>query len=161
MQGYTPPAYWRPIGEVRRSLDIPVVANGEIWTLDDLKRCQDESGCTHFMIGRGALADLQLVSECARYLGLSAAESADDPRRSREGVWGALLSELVTRSRDALESDRRTLSRVKQWLRYAHQRKTIDWFDSVKRARDTGELAAFLKERGALSTQTCSTRWAA
>jgi tRNA-dihydrouridine synthase C len=48
-----------------------VVANGEIWTVDDLRRCRDETGCEHFMLGRGALANPNLPCAAARELGLS------------------------------------------------------------------------------------------
>jgi tRNA-dihydrouridine synthase C len=143
MQGYTPPAYWKPIGEVRRAVGVPVVANGEIWTLDDLKRCQDETCCEHFMLGRGALADPQLVHLSAEYLGLAKRYGAE-MSVGGGGVWRPLLDELVLESRDAQESDRRTLSRVKQWLNYAHHRGTISWFDQVKRAQDTKELGVLL-----------------
>lgn len=143
MQGYTPPAYWKPIGEVRKAVSIPVVANGEIWTLDDLKQCEEQSGCQHFMLGRGALANPQLALNCAQYLGTSSAQTASPPV-SGDLIWRTLVEELVTESRTAQESDRRTLSRVKQWLNYAHHRKEISWFDVVKRAQDTRELATLL-----------------
>lgn len=143
MQGYTPPAFWRPIGEVRRDLDIPVVANGEIWSVDDLKRCQEQSGCTHFMIGRGALAAPRLVAECAEFLGLAQAGNATQAMSNLD--WVELMQELVVVSRDAAEGDRRTLSRVKQWLNYAHHRGAVSWFDTVKRVRDTAELARALR----------------
>lgn len=143
MQGYTPPAYWRPIGEVRRALSVPVVANGEIWRVDDLKRCLDETGCEHFMLGRGALACPNLVRECAQYLGIArgVAGCASD---SNTPAWRDLIEELLHESRSAKESDRRTLSRVKQWLNYAHHRRTISWFDLIKRAQDTRELAVLV-----------------
>ena len=35
---YRPPAYWERVNDIRLSVAIPVVANGEIWTLDDAKR---------------------------------------------------------------------------------------------------------------------------
>jgi tRNA-dihydrouridine synthase C len=140
MQGYTPPAYWEPIGRVRATLSIPVVANGEIWSVDDLKRCQDQSGCTHFMLGRGALADPLLVQRCADYLGVPVLSADGLQTGSAWEIWRGLIDETVYRSRTRLESDRRTLSRVKQWLNYANHRKTISWFDRVKRVRDTREL---------------------
>jgi tRNA-dihydrouridine synthase C len=130
-QGYTPPAYWRPIGEVQRNLSIPVIANGEIWTLDDLKRCEEETGCSHFMLGRGVLADPSLAGECARYLG-----TVERPIGIAEPFhysWEELLKGVISRSRVAGESERRTLSRLKQWLNYAHKRGEINWFDEVKR----------------------------
>jgi tRNA-dihydrouridine synthase C len=143
-QGYTPPAYWEPIGEVRRSLSIPVVANGEIWSVDDLKRCQEQSGAIHFMLGRGALANPTLAQGCAEYLGLEVLEAQQLARLTRWEMWRGCLEELVTRSRTAAESDRRTLSRVKQWLNYAHHRGAISWFDRVKRVKDTHELQLVL-----------------
>lgn len=143
MQGYTPPAYWRPIGEVRRSVSVPVVANGEIWSLEDLRRCQDQTGCEHFMIGRGALADPRLVQACAEYLGICPVKKAVHSD-SADLLWRELIEELVLESRGAQEADRRTLSRVKQWLNYAHHRGTISWFDSIKRVQDTKELGSAL-----------------
>jgi tRNA-dihydrouridine synthase C len=57
-QGYRPPAYWARIAEVRAVVPgLPVVANGEIWTVDDARRCQAESGCDTLMLGRGLVAD--------------------------------------------------------------------------------------------------------
>jgi tRNA-dihydrouridine synthase C len=146
MQGYTPPAYWEPIGEVRRNLDIPVVANGEIWSLDDLQRCQDQSGCEHFMIGRGALAEPGLVATLARALGIDVlddhvAECGGDAR-----AWRPLLSELIELSQSEGEAERRTISRVKQWLNYARHKGSVRWFDSLKRLENLGEIRAHIDE---------------
>jgi tRNA-dihydrouridine synthase C len=55
--GYRPPAYWDRIADVRASVKIPIVANGEIWTVDDALRCREASGCQDIMIGRGIVAD--------------------------------------------------------------------------------------------------------
>ena len=56
-QGYRPPAYWEKIAEIRESIKIPVIANGEIWTPEDAKRCIEISGCHDIMIGRGAVSN--------------------------------------------------------------------------------------------------------
>jgi tRNA-dihydrouridine synthase C len=66
--GYAPPIHWEPIGRVRERLGIPVVANGDIWTIDDFRRCRDTTGCEHFMLGRGALADPRLPHRVATEL---------------------------------------------------------------------------------------------
>ncbi len=161
MQGYTPPAYWKPIGEVKRNVAVPVVANGEIWCIDDLKRCQDESGCIHFMLGRGALANPLLVHECAEYLGIGRTPPLSVLGRRGFVLWRGLIDDLVRASRDAAEADRRTLARVKQWLNYAHHRRVIDWFDQVKRARDSRELATALDAIGASRGDARSEAWAA
>lgn len=145
-QGYTPPAYWRPIGEVRRLLEIPVVANGEIWSVDDLKRCQDESGCEHFMVGRGALAEPGLVTNLARAVGVPTKEThlelcGGDPVR-----WLPLLVDLIETSKASGESERKTTSRIKQWLNYAHHKGQVRWFDRVKRLESSAEIVSMVRE---------------
>ena len=55
--GYRPPAYWERIRDIRAAVSIPVVANGEIWTVDDARRCRAASDCDTLMLGRGMVAD--------------------------------------------------------------------------------------------------------
>ncbi|MCZ8174901.1 MAG: tRNA-dihydrouridine synthase [Burkholderiaceae bacterium] len=60
LHGYRPPAYWDRIDRVREALaggGTRVVANGEVWTVDDARRCLVESGCDALMLGRGLVAD--------------------------------------------------------------------------------------------------------
>jgi tRNA-dihydrouridine synthase C len=59
--GYAPPAYWDAIGEIKAALKIRVIANGDIWSLDDYIRCHQESGCEDVMLGRGLLAKPDLA----------------------------------------------------------------------------------------------------
>ena len=46
---------WQAIGQIREFVNIPVIANGEIWNYDDGQRCQAITGCDSLMVGRGAL----------------------------------------------------------------------------------------------------------
>jgi tRNA-dihydrouridine synthase C len=55
--GYRPPAHWEQVALVRAEVPITVVANGEVWNVDDARRCLAQSGCDALMIGRGAVAD--------------------------------------------------------------------------------------------------------
>lgn len=55
--GYRPPAYWERIPTIRAAVAIPVVANGEIWTVEDALRCRERSGGAALMLGRGIVAD--------------------------------------------------------------------------------------------------------
>ncbi len=55
--GYRPPAYWERIADLRAEVKLPLVANGEIWTVDDARRAQVASGCSSLMLGRGMVAD--------------------------------------------------------------------------------------------------------
>jgi tRNA-dihydrouridine synthase C len=150
MQGYTPPAYWKPIGEVQRNLAIPIVANGEIWTLDDLKRCQEDSGCQHFMLGRGVLARPQVVAQCARHLGLIEAQELEQVPPQGELPWTRRLRTVISVSLAHGERERKTLSRLKQWLNYAHKFGDLgsdnqpDLFEQIKRVGDLATVHCIL-----------------
>lgn len=67
-QGYTGSADWSVIKEVKNAVKIPVIANGDIKSCFDAKRCLEETGCDAIMIGRGALGNPWLIKECAQYL---------------------------------------------------------------------------------------------
>jgi tRNA-dihydrouridine synthase C len=56
VDGYKPPAYWDWIAKIKQHVDIPIVANGEIWNEQDAVNCQQQSDCENIMLGRGALA---------------------------------------------------------------------------------------------------------
>jgi tRNA-dihydrouridine synthase C len=118
-QGYRPPAYWKPLGEVRTRLRIPVVANGEIWTIDDLRRCRDETGCQHFMLGRGALADPALGRKAARELGIHDVGLLRSFTRT-PAEWLSLIFRYVELCSKVGLPPAYILGRVKQWLRMAN-----------------------------------------
>jgi tRNA-dihydrouridine synthase C len=130
--GYRPPAYWGPIGAVREQVGIPVVANGDIWTIDDLRRCRDETGCRHFMLGRGALADPRLSHLAAAELGLPTA-LRDDGGGAVD--WECHLSHLVCAMEAVHGPGSRNLivGRLKQWLKIAETHGSFVGFERVKR----------------------------
>src|SRR5262249_16698029 len=98
LQGYAPPAYWQPIGEVRRRLSIPVVANGDIWTREDFLRCREETGCEHFMLGRGALADPSLPVQLCGELGMATGSEEIGKFGSSTAEWLPLLERFAALS---------------------------------------------------------------
>lgn len=55
--GYRPPAYWERVRDIRDAVTIPIVANGEIWTVEDALRCREVSGCATLMLGRGIVTN--------------------------------------------------------------------------------------------------------
>src|SRR5690606_36658253 len=59
---------WKEIAAIRRALKIPVVANGEIWNIDDFVRCREESECEDIMLGRGILACPDLALQVRAHL---------------------------------------------------------------------------------------------
>ena len=55
--GYRPPARWDWVARIREVISIPVIANGEVWTVADYHAIRDITGCADVMLGRGAIAD--------------------------------------------------------------------------------------------------------
>ena len=108
--GYRPPAYWHRIADIRARVHTPVVANGEIWTVQDAQRCRAESGCHALMLGRGMVSNPGLALEI---------RDADGDQSVQHGVpWAALqphLQAFWTLVVSRLEP-RQQPGRLKQWL---------------------------------------------
>ncbi len=148
--GYAPPAHWAPIGEVRARAGIPVVANGDIWSLDDFRRCRDVTGCSHFMLGRGALANPLLSHQIACELGLGA--EMPTVRMTPDFDWLPYLQMLIDYSWTIEgRNERTTLCRVKQWLMLASHHGCFLGFDDVKRLGAVAEVFDALSGMRALA----------
>ena len=142
-QGYRPPVDWMAVGRVQRALNLPIVANGDIWTLDDFRRCQDQTGCRHFMLGRGALADPSLPWKVSRELGLV----TEEPPTSRD--WSFVLPSLARHSQgfgEPQSRDARTLARLKQWIRIANTFGDFAYFDQLKLCTSLEEFLDRLRD---------------
>ena len=59
---------WEWVGKVKKWLDIPVVANGGIFSVDDAARCLSLSGADGLMVGRAAAQKPWIFAEIAREL---------------------------------------------------------------------------------------------
>ena len=112
--GYRPPAYWERIAPIRAAVRIPVIANGEIWTVAEALRARELSGCDTLMLGRGMVSDP----------GLALAIVADARGASAELCWAELqplLAAFWTLVSGHIEPRARA-GRLKQWLNYLRRR---------------------------------------
>ncbi len=128
--GYRPPAYWDWIPRIKERLQIPVVANGEIWSLEDFLRCQEVCNTERTMIGRGLVANPHLALKIKAHYqkapalltdGLTDGKTDGPTDGTNNGVneW-ASLSVLLPRFFDSCAEDKSDYfaqARTKQWLK--------------------------------------------
>ncbi|MGM9491439.1 tRNA-dihydrouridine synthase [Ideonella sp. YS5] len=115
--GYRPPAHWDRIADLRAVVSVPLVANGEIWTIEDALRCREVSGCTDLMLGRGIVADPGLA------LALRAAAGGPRPEASTLDWPGLLgLLRLFWLGLELHITPRHRAGRLKQWLNFLRRR---------------------------------------
>lgn len=129
--GYKPPAYWDCIGEINDKIKIPVIANGEIWSIEDFIRCRSVTGCEDFMMGRGLLANPDLALKIKSYV---------DETKYNALSWSE-VAELLLQFFEITGSAypaKYLGNRVKQWLHYLqlHYPEAKQLFENIKRSKD-------------------------
>ncbi len=135
--GYNPPAYWSYIARIVEQISIPVIANGEIWTVEDWARCREESQCNDFMMGRGLIACPDLA------LQIKAHAAREDYQALQWADVLVLLERFYLATKDAYP--RRFLgNRLKQWLFYLqmHYPEAESFFQAIKRFKQPHEFEA-------------------
>jgi tRNA-dihydrouridine synthase C len=115
LDAYRPPAYWARIADIAQVVRLPLVANGEIWTLDDALRCRTESGCHSLMLGRGMVANPGLA------LAIRAADTHACPGDHPAPLSWSALQPLVLDFWHLVCAHlerRQQTGRLKQWLNF-------------------------------------------
>ncbi len=94
-QFYKGQADWAAIGAVKKAVQIPVIANGDIVSTDTAQKALAASGCDGVMIGRGAQGRPWILAQVAAELSGQAAPQAPKGRAFVDMVLGhydAMLS---------------------------------------------------------------------
>ncbi|MGH8354692.1 MAG: tRNA dihydrouridine synthase [Pseudomonas sp.] len=139
LDGYKPPAHWEWVARVQEEVQVPVLANGEVWSLEDWRRCRQVSGVEDIMLGRGLVARPDLARQIA---------AARSGREVEPMGWAELLPLL----RSFWQQARRKLSpryapgRLKQWLGLLTRSypEAVALFAAVRRESDCGRIDALL-----------------
>lgn len=110
MDGYKPPAHWEWIPKIKEvAKQIPIIANGDIFSVTDLQRCKEITGCEQFMIGRGIMSDPFLFLKIKH-------QFADNLTTHEWKLTTDLIQLFFDRSTDYINAHFAT-ARTKQWLR--------------------------------------------
>ncbi|MBK7842969.1 MAG: tRNA-dihydrouridine synthase [Bdellovibrionales bacterium] len=108
---YRPPAHWEYISKMREAIKIPVLANGDIWNLEDYNRCKLVSGCNLFAIGRPLIARPDLALQIKAFEKNESAAPMDWKIFNHQ--W---FLPMINRYKNEF-SEHYALCKTKQWLR--------------------------------------------
>lgn len=126
IEGYKPPAHWEYIRSMKEGVKIPVIANGDIWTPEDHKRCVDISGCADTMLGRGLIATPDLAYQ------IKTGQSGRDYFQ-----WHKLLQEFMEKSQ-TYRNPIYAVQRMKQLTKLMARTypASRELFESIKRLKE-------------------------
>lgn len=144
--GYRPPARWEWIARIRAAVQVPVIANGEVWTLADYKAMRAASGCTDVMLGRGAVADPLLARRIRA--GVEADPVSDWP----------VVADMIVNFWEQVQGKvlpHQAPGRLKQWLGLLRRTypQADQLFTAVRPLRVAHELTPFLRQAVTVSAQ--------
>ncbi|PAJ73222.1 tRNA dihydrouridine(16) synthase DusC [Pseudoalteromonas sp. NBT06-2] len=140
--GYRPPAYWEKIKPLMtQPHTMQVIANGEVWNLDDYKICKIRSGCNDVMIGRGVLAKPDLAKQIM---------NANLSQEYTELSWQSILVHIIDSSmhNEKPKKEKYFSARTKQWLRFLQLTypEASKLFEDIKRLKLKDDVLNMLKK---------------
>lgn len=136
--GYRPPARWHVVAAIRESLRIPVIANGEVWTVADYHASRAATGCDDVMLGRGAVADPLLARRIRE-------GAAGDPADHWQTVMAMILDFWSQVQKKVLPTQ--SPGRLKQWLGYLRRNypQADQLFTTVRGLRTAPDVSLALR----------------
>jgi tRNA-dihydrouridine synthase C len=137
--GYKPPAHWEWIPRVQDVVKVPVFANGDIWSVEDWKRCREVSGAEDIMLGRGLVARPDLARQIA------AARAGEEIVEMTWAQMQPMLQEFWTQSVAQL-TERQAPGRLKQWLAMLTRNypEAVELFTAMRRETDLEQVSRLL-----------------
>ena len=138
-EGYKPPAHWHYIAKIKQHVKLPIIANGEIWTLEDYKTCKQESECEHIMLGRGAVANPKLAIQIKRFENQQDHTESEWHERLHDLLW--MIDEMSVNG-----SELHVQGRIKQWVSFMkfQYEEANDFFKLAKKLKTPLELRGFI-----------------
>jgi tRNA-dihydrouridine synthase C len=111
-QGYRPPAHWQWIPKISEAVSVPVIANGDIVSIESFQTCLKETGANQFMIGRASLMNPRIFRSIKALF-----EGGEDQSALR---WGLVVSLIVPffETCQIQVNEYFAVSRTKQWLKH-------------------------------------------
>jgi tRNA-dihydrouridine synthase C len=146
-EGYKPGVHWDAVARVKSRLLIPVIASGDLFTAEDVNHCIAQTGCSHFMIGRGILKNPFLAHDI-RASWSKPSLRADLPQLLSDRLRLAIQRYSVL-TQDQAANPGFTPNRVKYWVgmvRDISDSVPRQIINAVKHARTTSELLEMIEE---------------
>lgn len=137
--GYKPPAHWEWVAMVQDVVSVPVFANGDIWTVDDWRRCREISGVDDIMLGRGLVCRPDLARQ------ISAAKRGETVEPLTWEMLRPSLAEFWLQARLKM-SPRYAPGRLKQWVSLMTRTypEAIALFNQLRRETDCNRIDALM-----------------
>ena len=61
-ENWNTPAHWGPIADIKTASSIPVIGNGDVVSIEDVREIVEKTGCDAVMIGRAAIGNPWIFS---------------------------------------------------------------------------------------------------
>jgi len=145
--GYKPPAYWEWIPKIKETTKVKIIANGEIWNINDFEKCKTETDCQDFMIGRGALRNPYIFKEIKMHLASKVTHNFSNEASTNKEESLALIVPFFNAC-TIYVNDHFATARTKQWLSQLRlaSPKAREVFDQVKIHKKPVEFKSHLEK---------------